>query len=55
MEGLRRMTPQDRANILAARAATKGRGDIERGPAGPIVRKGATSDSYRTISSQVTR
>ena len=36
-----------------ARSATKARGNIERGPAGPIIQKGATSESYRTMSSQV--
>jgi hypothetical protein len=53
MENLRRMTPQDRANVLAARAATRARGDIERGPMGPVLRQGATSGSYRTMESQV--
>ena len=53
MEGLRRMTPEDRAQITAAREATKARGDIERGPAGAIVRQGATSGTFRTLSSQV--
>jgi hypothetical protein len=53
MEGLRRMTPEDRTNIMKARAATKARGDIERGPAGAIVRQGATSGTYRTLASQV--
>jgi hypothetical protein len=53
MEGLRRMTPEDRANIMAARAATRARGEIERGPAGAIVRQGATSGTYRTLASQV--
>jgi hypothetical protein len=53
MEGLRRMTPEDQAQIMQARAATRARGDIERGPAGAIIRKGATSDSYRTMPSQV--
>jgi hypothetical protein len=53
MEGLRRMSPEDQAQMQEARAATRARGDIERGPAGAIVRKGPTSDSYRTIASQV--
>ena len=53
MEGLRRMTPEDREAAMKARAATRARGEIERGPAGAIIRKGATSDSYRTMSSQV--
>jgi hypothetical protein len=53
MENLRRMTPEDQAQIMRATAATRARGDIERGPAGAIIRKGATGDSYRTLSSQV--
>jgi hypothetical protein len=53
MGRLRAMTPQDRANIMAARAASRARGDIERGPAGAITRQGATADSYRTMESQV--
>jgi hypothetical protein len=53
MENLRRMTPQDQAAIMKARAATKARGDIERSPAGAIVRQGATSGTYRTLASQV--
>ena len=53
MEGLRRMTPEDRKAAMEARAASRSRGEIERGPAGSIVRKGATSDSFRTMSSQV--
>jgi hypothetical protein len=53
MEGLRRMTPEDRAKMQAARMATKARGDIERSPAGAIARKGATSESFRTMDSQV--
>ena len=52
-EGLRRMTPADRKAMQEARSATKARGNIERGPAGPIIQKGATSESYRTMSSQV--
>jgi hypothetical protein len=53
LQGLRRMTPEDRANIMKARAATRARGDIERGPAGAIVRQGATEGSFRTLASQV--
>lgn len=53
MEGLRRMTPEDRADIMKARAATRARGEIERGPAGAIIRKGAGAEDYRTMSSQV--
>jgi hypothetical protein len=53
MGRLRAMTPQDRANIMKARAASRARGDIERGPAGAITRQGATADSYRTMESQV--
>lgn len=53
MEGLRRMTPEDREAAMKASAASRARGEIERGPAGAIVRKGATSDSYRTMASQV--
>ena len=51
MEGLRRMTPKDREAAMKARAATRARGDIERGPAGAIIRKGATSEfvSYDVI------
>jgi hypothetical protein len=52
-EGLRYMTPADQKARQAASAATKARGNIERGPVGSIIKKGATSDSYRTISSQV--
>ena len=47
------MTPQDRKNLLDARAATRARGDIERGPMGPVLRQGATSGTYSTINSQV--
>ena len=36
---LRAMTPQDRKNLLDARAATRARGDIERGPMGPVLRR----------------
>ena len=54
MGRLRAMTPQDRANIMAAREGkSRERGDIERGPAGAITRQGATAESYRTMESQV--
>ena len=51
--GLQAMRAADRKAMQQARAATKARGNIERSPAGEIIRKGATSDSYRTMSSQV--
>lgn len=53
MEGLRRMTPEDREAMVKAREATKARGEIERSPVGPVIRKGQTSEEYRTMASQV--
>ena len=52
-EGLRAMTPADRKAMQQARTATKARGNIERGPAGEVIRQGATSGTYRTLASQV--
>jgi hypothetical protein len=53
MDGLRRMTPEDRAKMMEARSATRERGQIERSPVGPVIRKGQTSEEYRTMASQV--